>query len=145
MFYATARQFKRNNGDDDDTLSDVTRIFLVDDDQDIVFSIKTALEAAAEGFMVNSFTSPIRALENFKEGYYDLLLLDIRMPEMTGFDLYEAIHEMDTRVPVIFITAFEVYYEALKEMFPNLVPTSFIQKPISNPDLVQRINKILKR
>jgi DNA-binding NtrC family response regulator len=144
MFYATARQFKRNNGDDD-TLSDVTRIFLVDDDQDIVFSIKTALEAAAEGFMVNSFTSPILALENFREGYYDLLLLDIRMPEMTGFDLYEAIHEMDTRVPVIFITAFEVYYEALKEMFPNLVPTSFIQKPISNSDLVQRIKKILKR
>jgi DNA-binding NtrC family response regulator len=144
MFYATARQFKRNNGDDD-TLSDVTRIFLVDDDQDIVFSIKTALEAAAEGFMVNSFTSPIIALENFREGYYDLLLLDIRMPEMTGFDLYEAIHEMDTRVPVIFITAFEVYYEALKEMFPNLVPTSFIQKPISNSDLVQRIKQILKR
>ena len=67
------------------------------------------------------------------------------MPEMTGFDLYEAIHEMDTRVPVIFITAFEVYYEALKEMFPNLVPTSFIQKPISNSDLVQRIKQILKR
>lgn len=85
------------------------------------------------------------ALENFRGDYYDLLLLDIRMPEMTGFDLYEAIHEMDKRVPVIFITAFEVYYEALKEMFPNLVPTSFIQKPISNSDLVQRINKVLKK
>lgn len=144
MFYATARQFKTNNGDDD-TLSDVTRIFLVDDDQDIVFSIKTALEAASEGFRVNSFTSPLLALENFKEGYYDLLLLDIRMPEMTGFELYETIHEMDTRVPVIFITAFEVYYEALREMFPDLVPTSFIQKPISNSDLVQRIKQILKR
>jgi two-component SAPR family response regulator len=85
------------------------------------------------------------ALENFRGDYYDLLLLDIRMPEMTGFELYEAINELDKRVPVIFITAFEVYYEALKEMFPNLVPTSFIQKPISNSELVQRINKVLKK
>ena len=48
---------------------------------------------------------------------------------------------MDAKVPVIFITAFEVYYEALKEIYPDLVPSSFIQKPISNADLVGRIKR----
>lgn len=97
------------------------------------------------GFSVDSFTSPAVALENFRPDYYDLLLLDIRMPEMTGFELYENIHETDKRVRVIFITAFEVYYEALREMFPDLVPSSFIHKPISNSDLVERIKQELKR
>jgi DNA-binding NtrC family response regulator len=124
--------------------SDITRIFLVDDDPDVVFSIRAALEASG-AFTVDSFTSPDVALENFKADFYDLLLLDIRMPGMTGFELYEAIHERDKRVRVIFITAFEVYYEALREMFPDLVPSSFIQKPVSNPDLVDRIKRELQR
>ena len=124
--------------------SDITRIFLVDDDPDVVFSIRAALEASG-AFTVDSFTSPDVALENFKADLYDLLLLDIRMPGMTGFELYEAIHERDKRVRVIFITAFEVYYEALREMFPDLVPSSFIQKPVSHPDLVDRIKRELQR
>ena len=124
--------------------SDITRIFLVDDDPDVVFSIRTALEASG-GFTVDSFTSPDVALENFKGDYYDLLLLDIRMPGMTGFELYEAIHERDKRVSVIFITAFEVYYEALREIFPDLVPSSFLQKPVSNSDLIDRIKRELQR
>jgi DNA-binding NtrC family response regulator len=124
--------------------SDITRIFLVDDDPDVVFSIRAALEASG-AFTVDSFTSPDVALENFKADFYDLLLLDIRMPGMTGFELYEAIHERDKRVRVIFITAFEVYYEALREMFPDLVPSSFIQKPVSNADLVDRIKRELQR
>jgi DNA-binding NtrC family response regulator len=104
---------------DNSSSSDITRIFLVDDDPDVVFSIRAALEASG-AFTVDSFTSPDVALENFKADFYDLLLLDIRMPGMTGFELYEAIHERDKRVRVIFITAFEVYYEALREMFPDL-------------------------
>jgi two-component system, OmpR family, response regulator ChvI len=122
-----------------------TRVFLVDDDQDIVFSITAALEESQEAFTVDSYTSPVVALENFRPEYYDLLLLDIRMPGMTGFELYENIQKLDKRVRVIFITAFEVYYEALREMFPDLVPTSFIQKPISNSNLVERIKRELKR
>ena len=138
----TANQSTKPSGNS--SSSDTTRIFLVDDDPDVVFSIRTALEAS-RGFTVDSFTSPDVALENFKVDYYDLLLLDIRMPGMTGFELYEAIHERDKRVSVIFITAFEVYYEALREMFPELVPSSFIQKPVSNSDLIDRIKRELKR
>lgn len=138
----TTNQSTKRSGNS--SASDITRIFLVDDDPDVVFSIRAALEASG-AFTVDSFTSPDVALENFKADLYDLLLLDIRMPGMTGFELYEAIHERDKRVRVIFITAFEVYYEALREMFPDLVPSSFIQKPVSNLDLVDRIKRELQR
>jgi CheY-like chemotaxis protein len=85
------------------------------------------------------------AIERFKPHYYDLLLLDIRMPGMTGFELYDEINKMDPRVRVMFITAFEVYYDALKKIYPDLVPTSFIQKPISNDDLIGRIKRELAK
>ena len=116
---------------------------MVDDDPDVLFSMVTALESS--GFIVDSYSSPDIALEKFKPYYYDLLLLDVRMPGMTGFELYDEITKLDERVPVIFITAFEVYYEALKEIYPDLVPSSFIQKPISNDDLVGRIKRELRK
>jgi DNA-binding NtrC family response regulator len=103
----------------------------------------TSLESC--GFVVDSYNSPDIALEKFKPHYYDLLLLDVRMPGMTGFELYEEISKIDARVHVIVITAFEVYYQALKEIYPDLVPSSFIQKPISNDDLVGRIKRELGR
>jgi DNA-binding NtrC family response regulator len=133
----------RNNIESRLEESDMSRIFLVDDDPDVLFSMVTALEAS--GFVVDSYGSPDVALEKFKPYYYDLLLLDVRMPGMTGFELYEEINKRDTRARVIFITAFEVYYEALKEIYPDLVPSSFIQKPISNVDLVGRIRRELKK
>ena len=103
----------------------------------------SALESS--GFAVDSYSSPDIALEKFIPNYYDLLLLDVRMPGMTGFELYEEINKMDARAHVIFITAFEVYYDALKEIYPDLVPSSFIQKPVSNDDLIGRIKRELSK
>lgn len=116
---------------------------MVDDDPDVLFSIGTTLESC--GFVVDSFSSPDIAIETFRPHYYDLLLLDVKMPGMTGFELYDEINKIDPRVRVIFITAFEVYYDALKEIYPDLVPTSFIQKPISNDDLIGRIKRELHK
>ncbi len=116
---------------------------MVDDDPDVLFSMVSALESS--GFAVDSYSSPDIALEKFIPNYYDLLLLDVRMPGMTGFELYEEINKMDARAHVIFITAFEVYYDALKEIYPDLVPSSFIQKPVSNDDLIGRIKRELSK
>ena len=135
----TARKTSENKPQE----AGITRIFLVDDDPDVLFSMATALESS--GFAVDSYGSPDVALEKFKPHYYDLLLLDVRMPGMTGFELYDEINKMDAKVHVIFITAFEVYYEALKEIYPDLVPSSFIQKPISNDDFVGRIKRELSK
>ena len=105
------------------------RVFLVDDEQDITYSLKKGLEN--EGFEVEAFTSPVIALRNYKPGTYDLALLDIRMPEMSGFELFRKIKEMDGKIRVCFITAFEIYYDEFRRVFPKLKVKCFVRKPVS--------------
>jgi DNA-binding response OmpR family regulator len=107
-----------------------------------------------KGFKVRAFTDPLEALSNFKEKmqeknknnksskdslFYDLLLLDVRMPKMNGFDLYREMMKINDKVKVCFITAYEVYYEELKKDFPSINIGCFIKKPIQIPDLIRRI------
>jgi two-component system, OmpR family, response regulator ChvI len=113
------------------------KILILDDDPDIVLTFKTGLES--NGFEVDSYNDPLLALKNFKANFYDLLLIDIRMPHMTGFDFYQKISKIDNKVKVCFITAFEVYYRALLEEFVDLELKCFIQKPISIDELVKCI------
>jgi DNA-binding NtrC family response regulator len=109
----------------------------VDDDPDIILSFKNGLES--NGFEVDSYNDPLLALKNFKANFYDMLLIDIRMPHMTGFKLFEKINKIDNKAKVCFITAFEVYYRALLEESADLDRICFIQKPISIDNLVKRI------
>jgi two-component system, OmpR family, response regulator ChvI len=113
------------------------RILLVDDEQDITFSFRMSLEN--NGFVVDTFNDPKEALSNFKSGFYDLLLIDIKMPKMNGFELYQEIEKIDNKAKVCFITAFEVYYESLREVFRTVKVDCFIKKPITNEELVERI------
>jgi two-component system, OmpR family, response regulator ChvI len=113
------------------------RILLVDDEQDITFSLRIGLEN--NGFVVDTFNDPQEALSNFKAGLYDLLLIDVKMPKMNGFELYREIAKIDNKVKVCFITAFEVYYKSLRELFPTTKVDCYIKKPITTDDLVQRI------
>jgi two-component system, OmpR family, response regulator ChvI len=113
------------------------RISIVDDEQDITFALRIALEH--NGFDVDTFNDPREALSNFKADLYDLLLIDIKMPKMNGFELYQEIEKIDDKVKVCFITAFEVYYKSLRELFQTVKVDCFIQKPIATNDLVQRI------
>ncbi len=94
------------------------RIMLVDDEQDITYSFSIALED--NGFVVDSFNDPQEALSNFKAGLYDLLIIDVKMPKMNGFELYREIEKIDDKAKICFITAFEVYYKSLRELFPNM-------------------------
>lgn len=68
------------------------RILIVDDEEDIAYCFKIALECA--GFIVDIFNDPIKSLSSYKAGAYDLLLLDIKMPQMNGFELYDKIKEI---------------------------------------------------
>ncbi len=115
----------------------MTKIFLVDDEPDIANSLKTGLER--KGFKVDVFTDPTEALAKYKSHGYDLLLIDIRMPKLNGFELVREIRKVDTDSEVWFLTAFEVYYEEFKKMFPNLDVKSFIRKPVSLNELSNRI------
>ena len=113
-------------------------ILIVDDEIDITLAFKKGLES--NGFMVDTYNDPVTALLNFKSDFYDLILVDVRMPKMNGFELYQEIEKVDKKSKVCFITAFEVYYHALREIFPTLEVGCFIRKPIEIDDLVKRIN-----
>ena len=131
------------------------RILLVDDDDDILFTFKEGLEeqrdvdkskifvSGAKKIQVDTFADPKEALSSFKAGVYDLLLLDIRMQDMNGFELYEELKKIDDKPKVCFITAYELYYEALKKDFPKLDVGCFIKKPISIEGLAKKITEEL--
>jgi DNA-binding response OmpR family regulator len=117
------------------------RILLVDDEPDVIFTFKKGLEA--HGFVVDAFKDPVLALSNFKPGTYDLLLLDVKMPQMNGFELYEKIKKLDSEIKACFITANEVYYESLREIFPTMDLDCYI-KPIQIEDLVKHVKAELE-
>ena len=120
------------------------RILIVDDEADINFTFKVVLQN--DGFKVDSFTDPLLALEDFNAGIYDLVLLDIVMPVINGFELYEKIKKIDNKVKICFLTASAnyCYCEALgKEGFPDLnTKNAFIYKPIENTEMIKRVNQI---
>lgn len=116
------------------------RILIVDDEQDITSILKKGLEKY--GYEIDVFNDPLLALSSFRAGSYDLILLDIRMPKMDGFELYQRITQLDSKTKVCFMTAFEVYYDALKELFPDSYESvCFVRKPIAIQDFVKRISK----
>jgi two-component system, OmpR family, response regulator ChvI len=121
----------------------MTRILIVDDEPGITLTLKKGLEI--DGFEVHTFNDPVIALSNFKANCYALLLIDVKMPTMNGFELYQEMEKIDNKAKVCFITAFEVYYEALREIFPNLEVTCFIRKPIEIKDLVVRVKAELSQ
>lgn len=117
------------------------RIFLVDDDYDHTITFKMGLELAE--FEVDAYNDSAIALSKFKPGYYDLLLIDVRMPKIDGFELYEKIRKIDDKVMVWFISAYETYYKALKEVLSTskgeMSPGPVIEKPIEIDKLVKQI------
>jgi DNA-binding response OmpR family regulator len=119
------------------------RILLVDDEPDVTYTLEIVLED--NGFMVDSYTDPTLALSNFKPGLYDLLLLDIRMPKMNGFDLYQKMKEIDSNVKICFLTASELFYEKYRKIsaYPRVDKEKFIQKPLRTEELIHRLNEIL--
>jgi CheY-like chemotaxis protein len=147
------------------------RILVIDDEEDITFFLKETLEGSG-GFEVVTFNDPLLALSSFNNkddqnnspSAYDLILLDIKMPKMDGFELYQEIQKRidpataadgdrrsrdnndqgknGKKTKICFMTAFEVYYEALKELFPDSYSSiCFIKKPSSAQDLIKRISK----
>ena len=89
------------------------RILLVDDETDITTTLKIALEDA--GFIVNPYNDPLIALSEFKPGYYDLVILDIKMQEMNGLELYAEMRKVDNQVRFCFITAGQMYYDEVRK------------------------------
>ena len=127
------------------------RILVVDDEYDVAITLKTIMEEENEEgsnnkqFEVDVFNDPRQAISNFKARWYDLLLLDILMPKMNGFELCQQLKNIYDKVKVCFITAYEIYYRALRDLFPSMEVDCFIAKPIGKRELVSRIKEELKK
>ena len=115
---------------------------MIDDEPDVIYTTRKVLEI--NGFTVDSYTDPILALSNFRPGLYDLLLLDIKMPKINGFELYQKMKEIDSNVKICFLTASELFYEEYRKLdaYPRLDKQYFIQKPIRSEELIRQLNEI---
>jgi DNA-binding response OmpR family regulator len=120
--------------------SQTKRILIVDDEPDINLTLKLALEE--EGFKVDIFDDALVALDNFRKGLYDLLILDIKMPKMNGFELQREIRKIDSKVRVCFLTAGEMYYGVYPDIFEDQ-RNQFIRKPIENKELIKKVNAMM--
>ena len=117
------------------------RILAVDDEPDITLTLKLGLEVNGL-YNVDTFNDPELVLQNFRPNSYSLVLIDIMMPKMSGFELYELLKKIDPDVKVCFLTASEMYHQEVREKdHCALNRDLFLQKPISNEDLVREIAK----
>ena len=115
------------------------RILIVDDEPDITFVFKIGLED--NGFVVDTFNDPQQAISNFKADLYDLLLIDIGIPKMNGFEFYRKIRKIDDKVKACFFTASEVQNLVEKYKISDL--DCIIAKPIAIEELIERVNEIM--
>jgi DNA-binding response OmpR family regulator len=124
------------------TRSSKGRILIVDDDPDIGSTFSIGLQD--EGFQVYTYNDPLEALVNFKPDFYDVLLIDINMPTMNGFELCTKLLKLDINVRICFITAGEANIEALREVYPTISVGCFIKKPVRIDQLVKRVKAELE-
>ena len=121
--------------------SSALRILIVDDDPDITSLFTIGLEDS--GFEVHAYNDPLEALAKFKPHFYDLLLSDITMPKMDGFELCRKILEIDVNVRICFITATYININGLREVITTSTGC-FIKKPISISNLAERLKAELE-
>ena len=118
------------------------RILFVDDKPDLTSLLEIALERV--GFDVDTFNDPSLVLKSFRPSLYDLIILDIIMPKIDGFELYEQIKKVDPGVKICFLTASEMYREELRrEKYCDLDKNLFLQMPMPLKEIIREINKRL--
>ncbi|MGC2430087.1 MAG: response regulator [Nitrososphaeraceae archaeon] len=118
---------------------------LLDNEPDVTYAIRTVLED--NGFEVDPFNDPVLVCDTYKSNYYDLVILDIKMPKMDGFQLYDCIRQKDRKTKICFLTASEMFYESLRQarnlLGDVLGEQYFIQKPIKTDELIRRLTDLI--
>ena len=123
----------------------VKKILLVDDEPDITFTIKNMLYNT--GFQIYTFNDPITPLKLYRRNFYDLVILEMKIPNMDGFELYIKIKEKDPTVKICFLTAIAIFDEEFRKSRPEvdriITQECFIQKPITTEDLIKKLIDIM--
>ena len=120
------------------------RILIVDDEKDVGWTLKLILENY--GFDIDCFTDPVVALEKFKPNLYDLIILDIRMAEINGFELYDELKSRDSNIKTLFITALssvEPYNTRNSKVYPLRGVRHFMKKPVSSEELLGQVYSMM--
>jgi DNA-binding NtrC family response regulator len=119
-------------------------ILVLDDDFDINTLIKLALQK--RGYLVFGFTDPLLALEHFKINHstYSLVITDLRMPVMNGFEFVRQVKKMNSKIKVLLMTAFEIDQMEFTKILPKPKIDGFIQKPISMKKMNDIIDKYME-
>jgi CheY-like chemotaxis protein len=129
-------------------LSFLKKILIVDDDPDITLTFKVGLEEYSDDsndnynkrrFEIYTYNNPLEALSQLKPNFYDLMLTDINMPHMNGFELSKKVLELDANIRVCFISSAEVNVQALREVYSKVSFGCFIKKPVTIEQLVKRL------
>ena len=150
--YYHSKDTKRAKGliADNSKIKKAKTILVVDDDQNTTLAVKSGLENENShttnriSYLVHTYNFPTSALSEFKPNFYDLLLIDVEMPNMNGFEFSTKILEIDADPKVCFMSAAEVNYEALREIYPSVNFGCFIKKPISLEHLIKRVRAELE-
>lgn len=151
LYYHT-KDIKRGKGlvADNSKIKKAKTILVVDDDQNTTLAVKGGLENENShttnriSYLVHTYNFPTLALSEFKPNFYDLLLIDVEMPNMNGFEFSTKILEIDANPKICFMSAAEVNYEALREIYPSVNFGCFIKKPISLEHLIRRVRAELE-
>ncbi|HXP49389.1 MAG TPA: response regulator [Bacteroidia bacterium] len=120
------------------------RILIVDDDADVTVTFKAGIEEynnkdANKRIEVYTSNDPVVTLSYFRPNFYDLLLADINMPDMNGFEFCDKVLAIDINIKICFMSSGEINRKALREIYPSLSVGCFIRKPVTMDSLVKRI------
>jgi two-component system, OmpR family, response regulator ChvI len=118
------------------------RILIVDDEPDITLTFKIVLESTGL-YNVHTFNEPLKALANFNAHLYDLVISDIKMPKMNGYEFTQKVKEIDSRIKICFLTASEDYYCSIID-YKQRRAEYFIRKPIGIEEFTKQMNSILQ-
>jgi two-component system response regulator TrcR len=119
------------------------KILVIDDNSDIVFTLRIGLESDPT-MQVYCYDNPVTALLKFEANFYNLLLIDVNMPVMDGFQLAQKLLQKDLNVRICFMTAGEINMDAAREVHPLKSIGCFIKKPITSEELLRRIRAELE-
>jgi DNA-binding response OmpR family regulator len=110
---------------------------VIDDELDICIMLKLVLES--NGFLVNYYSNPIIGLDEFKPNFYNLIILDIQMPEINGLQLYREIRKRDIKTKICFLTGSQAIFD-IAHKFTSVY--TFITKPVENKELIKIVNDL---
>jgi DNA-binding response OmpR family regulator len=119
----------------------IKRVLIIDDDKDVGNLFKIYLEKSGE-YQIDAYTDPVDALYYFKKGLYDLVLLDLKMPQIDGISMYQQLKKVDNNTSICLINADIINLEQLKTKIPN-IEKYVIYKPILLRNLKNKIDSLL--